>query len=158
MPFLNIRAFAIVLACVFLNPAAAIAQKAASKPYREGPVWDIAFVRVKYGMEDKYLRYLADEWKREHEAMKKAGYVLDFKVLVTEPHDEKDYNVILLTEFKDMASLESEAHKRDALREKLFGGAKGVENGNEERMDYREILGTRLSREIILEPKPTSPR
>ena len=60
------------LAISLLCPLMALAQQAA-KPYHDGPVWEIAFIKTKAGMEDRYMRYLADDWKREQEAMKKAG-------------------------------------------------------------------------------------
>ena len=145
--------FSIAATLALFCPLIAFAQQAAAKPYHEGPVWDVATIRVQPGMEERYLRYLADEWKREHEAMKKSGYVLDYRVIVTEPHSLQDFNVILLTEFKDLASFEADAAKREALAQQLFGGEAKIESGYQERAGYREIIGTRLGREIILAPK-----
>lgn len=143
----------LAIAFALLLPMAALAQQAAAKPYHDGPVWDIAFIKAKPGMEDRYLRYLAGEWKREQEAMKKAGYVLDYKVIVTEPHGTQDYNVTLMTQFKDMASLEANADKMEDLGMQLFGSREKIETGYQDRASYREVLGNRLGREIILEPK-----
>jgi hypothetical protein len=116
-------------------------------------VWDIAFIRAKAGMQDRYLRYLSDEWKREQEAAKKAGYILDYKVIVTEPHGLQDFDVILMTEFKDLATLEANADKMEALGQQLAGGQPKVESGYQDRASYREVLADRLAREIILAPK-----
>ena len=79
--------------------------------------------------------------------------MLDYRVIVTEPHSLQDFNVILLTEFKDLASFEADAAKREALAQQLFGGEAKIESGYQERARYREIIGTRLGREIILAPK-----
>jgi len=68
----------VALAISLLCPLMALAQQAAAKPYHDGPVWNIAFIKTKAGMEDRKLRYLADDWKREQDAMKKAGYILDY--------------------------------------------------------------------------------
>jgi hypothetical protein len=141
----------VALAISLLCPLMALAQQA--KPYHDGPVWDIAFIKAKAGMEDRYLRYLADDWKREQEAMKKAGYVLDYKVIVTEPHGPQDFNVILMTEFKDLATMEANAEKAEALGQQLFGGQSKVESGYQDRASYREVIAGRLGREIILAPK-----
>jgi hypothetical protein len=140
-----------VLAISLLCPLMALAQ--AAKPYHEGPVWDLGFIRVKAGMEDRYNRYLATEWKAEQEAMKKAGYILDYKVIVTEPHGTQDFNVILMTEFKDLATLEANSDKMEALGQQLVGGQSKMESGYVDRSSYREVLGDRLAREIILTPK-----
>ena len=142
----------VALAISLLCPLIALAQQAA-KPYHDGPVWDIAFIKAKAGMEDRYMRYLAEEWKREQEAMKKAGYILDYKVIATEPHGPQDFNVILMTEFKDLATMEANAEKAEALGQQLFGGQSKIESGYQDRGSYREVIGDRLGREVILSPK-----
>ena len=142
----------VVLAISMLCPLMALAQQAA-KPYHDGPVWDIAFIRTKAGMGGRYMRYLADEWKREQEASKKAGYILDYKVIATEPHGLQDFDVILMTEYKDLASMEANAEKIEALGQQLAGGQPKVESGYQDRASYRDVLGDRLGREIILAPK-----
>jgi hypothetical protein len=143
----------VVLVISLLCPLMALAQQAAAKSYHDGTVWDIAFIKAKAGMEDRYMRYLADEWKREQEAMKKAGYILDYKVIVTEPHGPQDFNVILMTEFKDLATLEANSEKMEALGQQLVGGQSKVESGYQDRASYREVIGGRLGREIVLAPK-----
>ena len=142
----------VALAISLLCPILALAQQAA-KPYHEGPVWEIAFIKTKAGMEDRYMRYLAEEWKREQEAMKKAGYILDYKVIATEPHGTQDFNVILMTEFKDLTTMEANADKAEALGQQLFGGQAKIESGYQDRGSYREVIGSRLAREIVLAPK-----
>ena len=37
-----------------------------NRPFRNGTVWSIGFIRMKPGMETAYLNYLAANWKREH--------------------------------------------------------------------------------------------
>jgi len=139
----------------FVLFAPAVAQQGATaRPYHEGPVWEVALIRVKAGMEDRYARYLATDWKREQEALKKAGYILDYRVLVTEPHGPQDYNVVLMTQYKDLATMEANADKARETVLQLFGGQQKVESGFQDRASYREVMGSRLAREIILEPKP----
>lgn len=143
----------IVAAFLFLLAFSAGAYAQEAKPYRNGPVWEIGFIRTKAGMEDRYLRYVADSWKREQDALKKAGIVLDYKVIITEAHGSSDFNVILMTQFKDMASLEANEDKAEQIALQLEGGTQKMEGGYVDRANYREVLGGRLGREIILEPK-----
>ena len=131
----------------------ALPMLAQSKPYHEGSVWQIQYIHVKAGMEDRYSRYLASDWKKEQEAMKKAGYVLSYKSISTESHAPTDPNVILMTEYKDLTTLEANADKMDQLGQELFGGMPKVEAGYMDRASYRDIIGGRLGREIVLEPK-----
>lgn len=144
---------AVVLAFCWLAPICASAQQPPAKPYHEGPVWDIGFIHVKAGMEDRYMRYIADSWKREQEALKNAGYTLDYKVIATEPHGTQDFNVMLMTQYKDLATLEANADKMEALALQLEGGQQKMEGGYQDRASYRDVIGNRLGREIILTPK-----
>jgi len=154
---LALLALMLLTAALSLPAAAQQASPANTvKPYHPGPVWDIGFIRVKAGMDDRYLRYLADEWKREQEGMKKAGFILDYKVIQTESHGPQDYNVILMTQYKDLASMEANEDKMEALSQQMFGDMPKIESGYEQRSSYREIMGGRLGREVVLEPKSSS--
>jgi hypothetical protein len=125
-----------------------------NRPYRNGSVWDVAFIRMKPGMETAYLTYLTTDWKREQEALKSNGYSLSYKVLQTESHNPNDFNIILMTEFKDLASLEANEKKMDALSQQVAGNDQKQQQGYREREPIRDVLGDRLAREIVLEPRP----
>jgi hypothetical protein len=58
-----------------------------------------------------------------------------------------------MTEYKDLATMEANADKGEQLGQELFGGAPKIEAGYVDRSSYRDIIGSRLAREIILEPK-----
>lgn len=124
-----------------------------SRPYRNGSVWDIGFIRMKPGMDTAYLDYVAGPWKREQEEMKKAGLILSYKVLTTEAHGSGDWNIMLMTEYKDMATLEANEAKADALAQQVSGNDEKQRQGYRERLEIREVLGNRLAREVILEPR-----
>ena len=123
------------------------------RPTRNGTVWELSFIHVKPGMDSAYNKYLASDWKKEQEALKSAGVILSYKVIGTEAHSPNDWDLMLMVEFKDLATLEANQDKADALLQKMFGGDEKVMQGYKERSDIREVLGTRLAREIILEPK-----
>jgi len=125
-----------------------------ARPYRNGTVWDVAFIRMKPGMETAYLTYLTTDWKREQEALKSNGYSLSYKVLQTESHNPNDFNLILMTEFKDLASLEANQKKMEALGQQVVGNDQRQQQGYREREAIRDVLADRLAREIVLEPRP----
>jgi hypothetical protein len=114
----------------------------------------MAFIRMKPGMETAYLNYVATTWKANQEAFKKEGLILSYKVLTTEGHSPSDYNIILMTEYKDLATMEASEPKADALAQKVEGDDTKQMQGYKERAEIREIVGDRLAREIVLEPKP----
>lgn len=124
-----------------------------NRPYRNGSVWSIGFIRVKPGMDAAYMNYLASEWKRNQEAMKKEGLILSYKVLTTEAHGAGDFNVMLLTEYKNLATMEANDAKADNLAQQVVGDDAKQMQGYKDRLEIREVLQDRLAREIVLEPQ-----
>jgi hypothetical protein len=124
-----------------------------SRPYRNGSVWSIGFIRMKPGMETAYLHYIATDWKREQEELKKDGQSLSYKVLRTEGHGPTDWNLMLMTEYKDMATMEANVAKEEALVQRVVGNDEKQRQGYRERLEIREVMADRLAREIILEPR-----
>ncbi len=124
-----------------------------SRPYRNGTVWNVAFIQMKPGMDTAYLNYIATDWKRNQEAMKKDGLILSYKVLTTEAHGSDDWNIMLMTEYKNLATMEANEAKADNLAQKVIGNDEKQMQGYRDRLQIREVLENRLAREIVLEPR-----
>jgi hypothetical protein len=73
--------------------------------------------------------------------------------LQTEAHGSNDWNLMLLTEYKDLATMEKNQDKADALLQTVIGNDEKQRQGYRDRLEIREVLADRLAREIILEPK-----
>jgi len=146
------RLVSAVVVCLLLVGSYVVTAQVA-RPYRNGSVWNVGFIRVKAGMDNAYLSYLAGDWKREQEALKSAGIILSYKVLQTEPHTPGDFTLMLMTEYKDLATMEANESKADALAQKVIGDDQKQMQGYRERLEIREVLGSRLAREIILQPR-----
>jgi hypothetical protein len=140
-----------LVALVLTLSLVAIAQ--VNRPYRNGSVWNIAFIRMKPGMDTAYLNYVATDWKRNQEALKKEGLILSYKVLTTESHGANDFNILLMTEYKDLATMEAGEAKADALAQQVVGNDDKQRQGYRERLEIREVMQDRLAREIVLEPR-----
>ena len=149
-----IRVIAVLAFAAMLLPALSFAQAAPARPFHDGPIWDMTFVKAKPGVGLKYMNFLATEWKTEQEALKKAGLILDYKVIATEAHSPTDFDLMLMTEYKSLASMEAEQDKREAVaNQALNSNDQKMIAGYEERASWREIMGNRLGTEIVLEPK-----
>ena len=140
-----------IAACVMAAGLSVYAQ--VTRPYRNGSVWEMSFIRMQPGMETAYLNYIATDWKKVQENAKKDGLILSYRVLTTEGHGQTDWNIILMTEFKDLATLEANEQKSDAFFQKAVGDDKKQMQGYKDRLEIREVVGTRLAREIVLEPR-----
>ena len=123
------------------------------RPYRNGTVWSIGFIRMKPGMDTAYLNYVAGDWKREQDALKKDGQIVSYKVLQTEAHGSGDFNLMLMTEYKDLATYEKNLVKADDLLQTVIGDDNKQRQGYRERLEIREVLADRIAREIVLEPR-----
>jgi hypothetical protein len=143
--------FGVVLIALLIVVASSFAQ--VNRPYRNGSVWDIAYIRMKPGMETAYLNYLAGSWKANQEAAKKEGLIVSYKVIGVEGHGPGEWNLMLMTEYKDLATMEANEDKGDALAQKMIGNDEKQMQGYRDRLEIREVMGNRLGREIILEPK-----
>jgi hypothetical protein len=147
------RIFVGLLVALVLTLSIVIVAQVA-RPYRNATVWSIGFIKMKPGMETAYLNYIAGDWKREQEALRKDGQIISYKILQTEAHGSTDWNLMLLTEYKDLATYEKNLEKADALLQKVIGNDEKQMEGYRQRLEIREVLGDRMAREIALDPKP----
>ena len=148
------RVVAVLAFAAMLLSTEGFAQAAPVRPFHDGPVWDITFVKVKPGFGLKYMEYLTSDWKTEQEALKKAGLIMNYMVIETESHGPNDFDIMLMTEFKDLATMEANQDKAEAVaNQALNSNDQKMMAGYQERASWREIIGDRLAREIILEPK-----
>jgi hypothetical protein len=144
-------ALGVIVVALLIVGASSFAQ--VNRPYHNGTVWDIAYIRMKPGMETFYLNYLAGQWKANQEAAKKEGILVSYKVISVENHSPNEWNLMLMTEYKDLATMEANEDKGDALAQKMIGPDEKQAQGYREREAIREVMGDRLGREVVLEPK-----
>ena len=127
-----------------------IAQAASDeKPYKEGPVTSVAFIRIKDGKQMDYMNYLNSTWKQEHEAEKKAGLVTDYHIYEVAPRHPGDANLILTVTYPNYGTLDR-VGDFDAVAAKVEGSLKAADKGFADRGSIREVLGSELVRELIL--------
>ena len=145
---------ALVLLVVTASVVAQMSTSAASaRPYSNGSAWQISFIRMKPGMDSAYLTYVATDWKRQQEALHQEGLVQSYRVIQTEAHSSTDWNLMLMTEYKDLASLEAGEQRADAVNQRVIGNDEAQRQGYRNRSEMREVMGTRLAREIRLVPR-----
>jgi hypothetical protein len=100
-------------------------------------------------MDQMYLQYLDSQFKKSEDALVKAGVEKSYKILRT-LDDGGEWNMLILREFPSLASIESNEEKADALQQQTEGSDQVQMKGYEERSKYREVVGTKFTREIVL--------
>ena len=119
-------------------------------PFSNGPVWDVQHIRTKDGHFDDYIKWVSTVWKTYQEAWMKAGYTIGYKVyLVVDPRaDEPD--VLLCTEYKNMAAMDTSVAEQYAFAAKHFGPTAQQDQQQAARESIRTSMGDVLIREINL--------
>jgi hypothetical protein len=137
----------LILGSLFLMPAQSTAQ---DLPYTEGSVWDVSFIRIKPGMDTDYLKSLAAGWKKVFDEAKKDGLVLSYKILSGSAANKDDWDMMLMVEYKNMATLDGLETKFDAINKKVVGSESQQKEVMTKRVEMREIIGGKLLRELLL--------
>ena len=120
------------------------------KPYKEGSVWTVTFVKVKPGMMDTYLRDLGANRKKLMEQAKRDGLILSERLLSGDATGREDFDLILMVEFKNWAAFDGLSDKFRALAEKMVGSEDKQVQMMTKRTEVREIVGTKTMQEIFL--------
>src|SRR6478672_3846793 len=119
------------------------------KFFSPGTVWTVTMIRMASGMDQSYLQYLDGQFKKSEEAQIKAGFQKSYKILRT-MDDGGGWNLLILREYASLASLEANEEKSDALGEQIQGTDQVQMQGYQDRSKYREVVGTKYAREVVL--------
>jgi len=137
-------------AALMVAAALATPSMAQESSYKPGSVWQTSRIKVMPGQFENYMDWLAKNWKKNQEAMKAEGMVIDYHVLATNNRRNDEPDLILIIEYKDYmttAQLEAMRKKVNALMAQddrsgsTAAGARGV---------MREQLGSTQYQELIL--------
>ena len=118
------------------------------KYFSPGTVWTITMIQMASGMDQMYLQYLDTSFKKSEDAQVKAGFQKSYKILRT-LDDSGTWNLLILREYASLAAMEANVEKADALQQ--ADGTDEVQmKGYQDRSKYREVVGTKYARELIL--------
>lgn len=112
------------------------------RDYNDGPVQTVTFIRTVDGHFDDYMHWLATTYKKLQEAAKAAGLITSYQVLVAQPHNPQDADVILVIEYKNWAALDHLGSKVDQMSVKIEGSVEKANESEADRAKIRTVLGT----------------
>lgn len=117
--------------------------------WRDGSVVVMTFIRTRTGQDLAYLDAVADTWKKQQEALKGEGIILSYKVWQGNAASEDDFNIILMTEYKDFRTMEENGDKQTVILQQI---ARETQTSAQVLQDdkVREFFGTRTGRTIVL--------
>jgi hypothetical protein len=138
----------VAAACLALSTLTSVAY-ADGKDWNDGPVSNVASIRTVDGHFDDYMHWLSTTWKKQQEAGKKAGLIINYKVFVIEARGPNDPDVLLVTEFKNWAALDHLGSKFDAVSAEVEGSVEKANQSEIDRSKIRTVLGSRTQQEAL---------
>jgi hypothetical protein len=119
------------------------------KYFTPGTVWTVTMIRIAPGMDQIYMQYLDGQFKKSEDAQVKAGLQKSYKILRT-MDDGGAWNMLILREYASLSAIEANVEKADALAQQTEGTDQVQMKGYEDRSKYREVVGTKFAREVVL--------
>ena len=119
------------------------------KYFTPGTVWTVTMIKIAPGMDQMYMEYLDSQFKKSEDAQVKAGFRKSYKILRT-LDDGGTWNLLILREYPSLAAIEATEEKADALTQQSEGSDQVQIQGYQDRSKYREVVGTKYAREVIL--------
>ena len=112
------------------------------RDWNDGPVLNVSAVRTVDGHFDDYMHWLATSWKKLQETAKAAGLITRYEVILPEPRNAQDPDILLVVEYKNWAALDHLGGKYDQLVGQSEGSVDAANKGMADRAKIRTILGS----------------
>jgi hypothetical protein len=141
------RQFSAILVTFVASILPATAQELS---YTPGTVWNISNIQVEPGQTQRYLDYLAGDWKKLNEFGKKEGYVVSYHVFSVNNPRSGEPDLILAVEYKDYYSNAEQLVQQKRLEAFLASDARKMENQSGERKAMRKLAGSVELQELNL--------
>ena len=139
----------IILLVVVLAIALGTNGFAQERTYKDGSAWTVSFVQVKNGMGMDYINSLKTTWKAVQDEGIKQGLILSYKIFEGNASNPDDWQIMLMVEYKNLASMDGNEDKWDAISKKVVGSEEDQKKLRELRVNMRTMYGTKLMREVV---------
>ncbi len=101
-------------------------------------------------MGDAYLNDLRATIARQFAEAKRQGLLLSWKLLRAPAANRDDWDVMIMAEYRNMAALDGLREKSEPIAATIAGTAEQRQARAVARLELREILGSKLARELVL--------
>jgi hypothetical protein len=133
----------VLVAGLFLISVLAVSGAAPQSPSdSDKPVWTMEILRVKSGMFGSTLGYLDDNWMSVRAEAKRQGAILSYNRIADQDSRKNDWNIVLLTEFKDSVAYDAREKLFASIRKQLPNNTSAVMRVPQE--DLYETMSTRV--------------
>ena len=141
------RQLAVALAALVVSFSTVTAQELS---YTPGTVWNFSNIQVEPGQMQRYLDYLAGDWKKLNEFGKKEGYVVSYHVFSVNNARNGEPDLILAIEYKDYYSNAQQLDQQKKLEAFIARDARKMDTQSGERKTMRKLVGGMELQELNL--------
>ncbi len=131
-----------LLAALLVAAPASLAFADADDPYTEGNVTELSFIKIKPGMFDAYMAYLASTYQDLLEEQKKAGLIVDYAVYGAQAGSPQEPDLILSVTYKNWAALDGLEDKVETIINKAFCSNEKANQASIDREKMREVAAS----------------
>jgi len=115
-----------------------LAQESSFKP---GTVWNFTYVKVEPGQMNRYMDYLAGDWKKLNELGKREGFVVSYHVLSVNSARAGEPDLILAVESKDYYNNAEQLAQQKKIEALLAADQRKLEVQSADRNPMRKFMG-----------------
>lgn len=144
------RSARMILAAALVAAFASVAIADEARPYTEGNVINVSYIKIKPGMFDAYMKYLATTYKQQLEEQKQAGIVVDYAIYQVDARTPDGADLILTTVYKNWAALDGLSDKLEPIQNKAFGSQDKSNAAAIDRESMRTLLGSEMIQQLVL--------
>ena len=141
------RSLSAGLALAVVAVAPALAQEVSYKP---GTVWNFTYIKVEPGQMNRYLDFLAGDWKKLNELGKREGFVVSYHVLSVNNARAGEPDLILAIESKDYYSNAEQLAQQKKIEALLAADQRKMETQSADRTPIRKFMGGMELQELVL--------
>ena len=142
-----LRQTAIAFTAVTMLISSALAQELS---YAPGTVWNFSNIQVEPGQLQRYLDYLAGDWKKLNEFGKKEGYIVSYHVFSVNNARNGEPDLILAVEYRDYYSNAQQLAQQKKLEAFIASDTRKMEAQSGERKAMRKLAGGMELQELNL--------
>ena len=123
---------------------------AQSPNYDMGPVWRVTYYHIKPGQGEAFWKDFRENLKPVYEAVKKEGWLVDYKVWVNTTVDRPDdWDVAVGILYPNWAAVDQLDAKATTVVTKHYGSREAMLEAGKKRNDIREVVMSKLAHEVI---------
>jgi hypothetical protein len=114
------------------------------------PVWRVTYYHLKPGQADAFWKDFRENLKPVYDAVKKEGWLTDYKVWTNVTTDSpSDWDIAVGLLFPNWAALDQIDAKAATISTKHYGSREAMIEAGKKRSEIREVVMSKLAREVM---------